>query len=123
MTLTEAKTLAINTLVAADFENDVVVWDTKKGSDSPRFILVANIFSSEVNFSDDDNQDEDHYFYIYAYVEKQYLDELDGMMETIKTALKGAGFVLSPGGHNQATEDDLQSTYEGRFSEFHTWEN
>jgi hypothetical protein len=52
---------------------------------------------------------------------KEHLDELDGMMETIKTAMVGAGFMVTKGGHNQPTEDDPQSPYRGRYSEFSMW--
>lgn len=95
------------------------VWYDKKGEDSKKYIIIANIDNGEDNFSDDEAGDETHIFYVYCFASGDEVDLLDSYMDSIRNALKSAEF--DSGRHNLPTIDDLQSEYTGRYSEFSIW--
>ncbi len=122
MNVVGMKTLLYNALNGIDWGEGITMplWDTERGEDSERYVIYTNIISTDEESADDEEQDERHLAFVYCYVTREHINELDGFMEKIKTALKSVGFKVS-GGHNMATMDDVQSTYIGRYSEFSIW--
>lgn len=110
-----AKNLANNALKVLGMP----VWFEEKGEDSEKYIVIANIYNGEANFSDDVCGEETHHFYVYCFVSREKRDLLDSYMDSIKNALKSADFDLIQ--HNVPTMDDIQSQYKGRYSEFSIW--
>lgn len=115
----------MNTAEAKQLANDALsglgmpVWYENKGEDAEKYIIIANIYNGEGNFSDDEAGEEAHHFYIYCFVSGDDVDLLDTYMDSIKNALKQAEFDLIQ--HNLPTVDDPQSEYTGRYSEFSVW--
>jgi hypothetical protein len=115
MNTEESKQLAYSALSGLGMP----IWDERKGEDSEKYIIVANIYNGEDNFSDDEAGEETHHFYVYCFVSREEKSLLDSYMDSIRNALKSAGFDLVQ--HNVSTIDDLQSEYTGRYSEFSIW--
>lgn len=115
MNTEEAKNLVLDALSGISMPK----WFDEKGEDSEQYIVIANIYNGEANFSDDVCGEETHHFYVYCYVSREKKDLLDSHMDSIKNALKSADFDLVQ--HNLPTIDDLQGEYRGRYSEFSIW--
>lgn len=114
MTTAEATTLAIDALETIGLP----VWQEERGAESAKYIVLSNIYNGENQFANDQANGEHHHFFIHCFVERRFIDLMNGYMEDIKAAMKTAGFLLEAGGHNLPVVSDAGSKYYGRYSEF-----